>query len=130
MFVSLDFSLNTSEAIKKEGVKISKTEYAVFVYYKLESRYKKSSKFGSKSKKKSDFKWNTSHILWSIVTFLLFNFASKLLVFANLYFLTTSGYRKKFVHSKNWSVISTLITAQKRVVSTLKSVCLSMKTTL
>jgi hypothetical protein len=26
-------------------VKISKTEYAVFVYYKLESKYKKSSKF-------------------------------------------------------------------------------------
>jgi hypothetical protein len=30
---------------QKKGVKISKTEYAVFVYYKLESKYKKSSKF-------------------------------------------------------------------------------------
>jgi hypothetical protein len=45
MFIFLDFSLNTSRAIKKEGVKISKSEYAVFVYYKLESKYKKSSKF-------------------------------------------------------------------------------------
>jgi hypothetical protein len=40
MFISLDFSLNTSRAIKKGGVKILKTEYAVFVYYKLESKYK------------------------------------------------------------------------------------------
>jgi hypothetical protein len=30
---------------KKGGVEISKTEYAVFVYYKLESIYKTSSKF-------------------------------------------------------------------------------------
>jgi hypothetical protein len=30
---------------KKEGAKILKTKYAVFVYYKLESKYKKSSKF-------------------------------------------------------------------------------------
>jgi hypothetical protein len=35
MFIFLDFSLNTSRAIKKEGLKISKTKYAVFVYYKL-----------------------------------------------------------------------------------------------
>jgi hypothetical protein len=45
MFIFLDFSLNTSRAIKKEGVKISKTEYTVFVYYKQDSKYKKSSKF-------------------------------------------------------------------------------------
>jgi hypothetical protein len=32
-FIFLDFSLNTSRPIKKEGVKISKTEYAVFVKY-------------------------------------------------------------------------------------------------
>jgi hypothetical protein len=31
--------------MKKGGVKISKTENAVFVYYNLESEYKKSSKF-------------------------------------------------------------------------------------
>jgi hypothetical protein len=42
-------------------VKISKTEHAVFVYYKLESTYK-SSKFEAwfKIKKKSDLKWNAS----------------------------------------------------------------------
>jgi hypothetical protein len=28
--------MNTSRAIKKEGVKISKTEYAVFVHYQVE----------------------------------------------------------------------------------------------
>jgi hypothetical protein len=66
MFIFLDFSLNTSRAIKKEGVKISKTEYAVFVYYKLESKYKKSSKFEKvmiQNQQKimiSKFKWNTS----------------------------------------------------------------------
>jgi hypothetical protein len=45
-------------------VKISKTEYAVFVYYKLESIYKKSSKFEEvmvqNQKKMSDLKWNES----------------------------------------------------------------------
>jgi hypothetical protein len=45
-------------------VKISKTEYAVFVYYKLESKYKKISKFEEvmvqNQKKMSDFKWNAS----------------------------------------------------------------------
>jgi hypothetical protein len=45
-------------------VKISKTEYAVFVYYKLESKYKKSSKFEEvmvqNQKKMSDLKWNAS----------------------------------------------------------------------
>jgi hypothetical protein len=45
MFIFLDFSLNTSRAIKKGGLKILKTEYAVFVFYKLQSKYKKSSKF-------------------------------------------------------------------------------------
>jgi hypothetical protein len=53
-------------AIKKKEVKILKTEYAVFVYYKLESKYKKSSKFEEvmvqNPKKMSDFKWNTSYI--------------------------------------------------------------------
>jgi hypothetical protein len=46
-------------------MKISKTEYAVFVYYKLESKYKKSSKFEEvmvqNQKKKSDLKWNASY---------------------------------------------------------------------
>jgi hypothetical protein len=45
-------------------VKISKTEYAVFVYFKLESKYKKSSKFEEvmvqNKKKMSDLKWNES----------------------------------------------------------------------
>jgi hypothetical protein len=45
-------------------VKISKTEYAVLVYYKLESIYKKSSKFEDvmvqNKKKMSDLKWNAS----------------------------------------------------------------------
>jgi hypothetical protein len=45
MFIFLDFSLNTGRAIKKGRGEISKTEYAVFVYSKLESIYKKSSKF-------------------------------------------------------------------------------------
>jgi hypothetical protein len=47
-------------------VKISKTEHAVFVYYKLESKYKKSSKFEEvmvqNKKKKSDLIWNASII--------------------------------------------------------------------
>jgi hypothetical protein len=67
MFIFLDFSLNTSRVIKKEGVNITKTEYVVFVYYKLESKYNKSSKFEEvmvqNQKKMSDFKWNTSTIL-------------------------------------------------------------------
>jgi hypothetical protein len=45
-------------------VKIKKTEYAVFVFYKLESTYKKSSKFEEvmvqNQKKMSDLKWNAS----------------------------------------------------------------------
>jgi hypothetical protein len=41
MFSLLDFSLNTSRAIKKERVKISKTKYAVFVQNKVEQPYKK-----------------------------------------------------------------------------------------
>jgi hypothetical protein len=53
MFIFLDFSLNTSRAMKKEGVKISKTKYAFFVYYKQESRYKKSSKFEEVMRSKS-----------------------------------------------------------------------------
>jgi hypothetical protein len=48
-------------------VKISKTEYAVFVYYKLESKYKKICKFEEvmvqNQKKMSDFKWNASGII-------------------------------------------------------------------
>jgi hypothetical protein len=36
MFIFLDFSLNFSKAIKKEGVKISKAEPAVFVQYQVE----------------------------------------------------------------------------------------------
>jgi hypothetical protein len=48
-----------------EGVKISKTEYAVFVQYKVESKYKKSSKFEEimvqNQKKMSDLKWNASY---------------------------------------------------------------------
>jgi hypothetical protein len=56
--------MNTSRAIKKEGVKFSKTEYAVFVYYKLESKFKKSNKFEEvmvqNQKKMSDLKWNAS----------------------------------------------------------------------
>jgi hypothetical protein len=44
-------------------MEISKTEYAVFVYNKLELIFKKSRKFGhgSKSKKMSDLKWNASN---------------------------------------------------------------------
>jgi tagatose-1,6-bisphosphate aldolase len=41
MFIFLDFSLNTSRPIKKKGVKIFKTEYAVFVQYEVEQTYKK-----------------------------------------------------------------------------------------
>jgi hypothetical protein len=56
MFIFLDFSLNTTRVIKKGGGKISKTMY---VYYKLESKYKKSSKFEKvmvqNQKKMSDF---------------------------------------------------------------------------
>jgi hypothetical protein len=62
MFIFLDFSLNTSRAIKKERVKISKPEYAVFMYYK-KIKIEKSSKFEEvmvqNQKKKPDFKWNT-----------------------------------------------------------------------
>jgi hypothetical protein len=47
-------------------VKISQTENAVFVYYKLESKYKKSSKFEElmvqNQKKMSDLKWNASEV--------------------------------------------------------------------
>jgi hypothetical protein len=50
-------------------VKISKTEYAVFVYYKLESKYKKSNKFEevmvqNQKKIMSDFIWIESTLLW------------------------------------------------------------------
>jgi hypothetical protein len=58
--------LKTSKAIKKGGVKISKTEYAVFVYYKQVSKYKKSSKFEEfmiqNQKKMSDFIWIESDL--------------------------------------------------------------------
>jgi hypothetical protein len=47
-------------------VKISKTEYAVFVHCKLESKYKKSIKYEEvmvqNQKKMSDLKWNASSI--------------------------------------------------------------------
>jgi hypothetical protein len=50
MFIFLDFSLNTSRAIKKEGVKISKTEYEVFVQYQVEQTYKKIRTIGQREK--------------------------------------------------------------------------------
>jgi hypothetical protein len=67
MFIFLDFSLNTSRAIKKGGGENFKSRYVVFVLYKLESKYKKSSKFEEvmvqNQKKKSDFKWNKKKLL-------------------------------------------------------------------
>jgi hypothetical protein len=59
-------------------VKISKTEYAVFVQYEIESKYKKSSKFVEvmvqNQKKMSDLKWNASPLKRLVnVTYLIAN---------------------------------------------------------
>jgi hypothetical protein len=55
-------------------VKISKPEYAVLVYYKLESTHKKSSKSSKvmvqNPKKMSDLRWNAS-LLLSLLSLLL-----------------------------------------------------------
>jgi hypothetical protein len=52
-------------------MRISKTEYAVFVYYKLESKYKKYCKIEvmvQNQKKMSDLKWNASFISYNTRT--------------------------------------------------------------
>jgi hypothetical protein len=72
--------LNTSRALKKGGVQISKTEYADFVYDKFESKFKKPKKFEEvmvQNKKKNLISIGLLYLLWDWESQLLTSCAKK-----------------------------------------------------